>query len=390
MRQPPDDFPPPIPAELDQGVLERFLAGESTADEIAAVEGWVTERPKHRLLLQAFARVLVTQERDRDRNAAWARVEAQTAEAEPVESAAQPEVAHPYRIAMRSRPVAWWSAIAAIVVVGLALTVSVGPKGIHAPGASTGREYTTVPGQRLVVTLSDGTRVMLGAASRLRVPAGYGRIARTTELDGEGYFDVIHDARHPFAVQVRGVVARDVGTAFDVRAYSDDPNVRIAVTSGQVAVGLALDQLGLTRPSFTTRNPPSLQDIALSAGDMVTVDATGFVVTHLANVAAATAWMQGELIFKDTPLRDAVRDVGRTFGVEITVADSTLALKRVTGKFVGQSLDVVMDVITQVVGARYEQNGQRVVIRPGSSGARGPEHGSPPPLTTVQAKATHA
>ena len=96
------------------------------------------------------------------------------------------------------------------------------------------------PAAAVAVTLRDGTRLVLWPASRLRIPSDFGLRTRSVELQGEAYFAVVHDASHPFVVTAHGVVTRDVGTAFDIRAYADDPGVRVAVAEGEVAVNAYL------------------------------------------------------------------------------------------------------------------------------------------------------
>src|SRR5207253_457823 len=107
------------------------------------------------------------------------------------------------------------------------------------------REYVTAPGQRLAVSFSDGSRVLLGVASRLRVPRDYGVRTRAVELEGEAYFVVRHDPAHPFLVRTAHGTTEDLGTEFDVRAYRG---------------GRSLERERLTI-SFTTAAP----DEALSA-----------------------------------------------------------------------------------------------------------------------------
>src|SRR3982751_821192 len=84
--------------------------------------------------------------------------------------------------------------------------------------------------QQTRVTLGDGTRVVLNAGSRLSYADDFGRGTRDVVLDGEGYFDVVHDASRPFRVLARGSVAQDVGTRFVVRAYPEQRAVDVVVT----------------------------------------------------------------------------------------------------------------------------------------------------------------
>jgi ferric-dicitrate binding protein FerR (iron transport regulator) len=103
---------------------------------------------------------------------------------------------------------------------------------------------------------------------------------------------------------------------------------------------------------------------------MASVDSVGRItVRRNVDLSRYLGWTQGALVFNDTPLRDAVRDVERAYDVRVTIADSDLAVKLVTASFARQSIDEVLEEITHVVGAHYERTGRRVVIRRGTAEA---------------------
>jgi transmembrane sensor len=206
------------------------------------------------------------------------------------------------------------------------------------------REFASAPGGRATITLKDGTRVILGPATHLRVGAS----ARVVDLDGEAQFTVVHDARHPFVVHTSRATVRDIGTTFTVRAYASDRASAVAVEEGEVALGAA----------------------HLRARDAAEIDSTGAVtLRHDIEVASYAGWLQGALIFRHTPLKDAVRELARTYDLTVTIADSTLGDKEVTASFSNQPADEVLNVVTHVVGAHFDRAGRSVVIRRGMTTA---------------------
>jgi transmembrane sensor len=236
------------------------------------------------------------------------------------------------------------SAIAAIVVVALGVSLLVVRSvSHHAVLPMPGREYATAAGQRLSVTLMDGTRLTLAPASRVQVAADYGRPAgaREVALEGEAYFAVAHDAVHPFAVRAHGAVARDIGTAFDVRAYPEDVGARIAVTEGAVAVSTA----------------------QLHAGDVATVTNSELIVEHQADVAAMISWTAGRLTFENTGMGDVVRELGRWYDVELRIATPALEAQHITATYTNQPIDAVMQLIAHALGATVERHGRTMVLR---------------------------
>jgi transmembrane sensor len=383
--------------------LERYLVGQCLPEERAAVDRWLAEHPDqhadvelHRRIAEATAALRVPPVAADD---AWAHM----ADRIDIAAAVGRRATSGSRAALRAaRP---RSVIAAMVVIALGVGIAVGSRH-RASVASPGREYATMAGQRLTVTLADGTQMTLGPESRARVgpwreggpvstgPSAAGETssgARGVELDGEAYFAVVHNAEHPFAVRAHGAVARDVGTAFDVRAYPEDAGARIAVVEGAVAVSAA----AACRTAIGTRaaHPPSPDmpggscAAQVQAGDVAAVENEGVTVKHDPDIAALTMWMQGGLVFENTPLPQVLRDIARTFGVEVTVADSALLRQRITATFVDQPLAVVLDEVTQAVGARYERTEHGIVIRSGMAGARRRSDDPRPAMATALARA---
>jgi ferric-dicitrate binding protein FerR (iron transport regulator) len=243
------------------------------------------------------------------------------------------------------RPVVWR-------LVGLAAAV-----GVIAVGSLTAwrtkwfasaqqfREFASAPGSRTTITLRDGTQLVLGPATHLRVPSDFGTSVRAVDLDGEALFMVVHDARHPFEVRTGRATVRDVGTTFAVRAYRDDAESKVAVAEGEVALGTA----------------------SLRARDVATIDAGGAIsVRRGVDVSTYLAWTQGRLAFADTPLRDVARELSRTFGLDVQIADSAMAGQRITVTFGDESVGDVLAAVSYLVGGHYERAGRVVVIRRGS------------------------
>jgi transmembrane sensor len=262
------------------------------------------------------------------------------------------------------------------VTQGLAAAITILAAGLYMTrrgSAEPFQEFASAPGSRITIAMRDGSRVVLGPASRIRVPRDFGSAARTVDLAGEAFFTVVHDARRPFAVQTGRAIVRDVGTTFAVRAYADDSADRVAVEEGQVSVE-------------GRRRTQSSAKTSLVAGDVATATDSGTAVVHGAHLAPLTAWVQDGLAFEGTPLRDVVRDISRTFDVDIVVADSALVARRVTASFVHEPLDVVLKAVTEVVGAHYERSARTIVIRRGA----GSKSVDPRPVTALQEPHVHS
>jgi ferric-dicitrate binding protein FerR (iron transport regulator) len=321
--------------EFDDAALARYFAGESDDREEVAIGRRIAADPEY---AGEIARL-----RDVWEASAGEQPDIEAALAKVTGGGSGRQVLRLPRVAGAER--AWWSrmpwAVAAAVLVAIG---SAGMWRVVGSGEAEMRmrELATPAGSRATITLKDGTRLVLGPATHLRVAAGFGRDERVVELDGEAVFAVVHDTRRPFVVRTARGDVRDVGTTFTVLAYRGDRDVHVAVQEGAVEVA----------------------GTALGPRDVAALDSTGRItVRRGVDVSRYFGWTQGGLAFEDTPLRQAVRELARTYDLTITIADSALAGKLVTASFTNEPLDEVLDAVTRVVGGHYERTGRVVVIR---------------------------
>jgi transmembrane sensor len=210
------------------------------------------------------------------------------------------------------------------------------------PVAPARRTYATLVGERAELRLSDGTRVRLAPASRLSVSTDYGTDRRDVYLDGEAYFDVMHDQRKPFTVFAGNASARDLGTAFAVRDYPEDGAVQVVVRSGEVALS-GLGKLG--------------------AGDLGRLTANGRAsLRHGVNVARMLGWLDGSLSFVDAPLGRVLEDIHRWYDVDVKLADPALASLPFTGTLADVSPTAAVELVAATLGLEVRRAGGRTTL----------------------------
>ena len=95
----------------------------------------------------------------------------------------------------------------------------------------------TPKGRTINLTLADGTVVWLNAGSSITFPSRFTGAERSVAMTGEAYFQVTHNKKAPFRVHAAGQVIEDLGTEFNVNAYSDEPLLSTTLVSGQVSIG---------------------------------------------------------------------------------------------------------------------------------------------------------
>jgi len=172
--------------------------------------------------------------------------------------------------------------------------------------------YTTRVGELRVVRLDDGSTVRLDTDSRIDV-AFSGDARRIRLARGQAFFDVAHAASRPFLVTAGAVSVRAVGTKFDVR---DAAEPQVTLVEGVVEVR----RQGARPQTWTLR--PGQQLIAAAAATPKPVD-----------MAAATSWTSGRVVFENVPLSAAVDEVNRYLAHKIILRAPAAAQTPVTGSF---------------------------------------------------------
>jgi len=345
---------------ISSAVLAHYFGGTATPEEQASVEAWIGDDPMRR---RAIAEWRAAWQADvehlgaaYDAEAAWARLSARVGLLTLVRGK---HPVHEIRLTTLTRPVSshvkalrWAAAAVVMLAAGAGAWRAIRqPASERAATTSAARQYVTSRGQRGAIRLPDGSEVMLNVASRLTVPSTFGAAGqpRVLELEGQAYFTAVHDTTRPFTVRTALGVTHDVGTRFDIRAYRDDHEERVAVTEGEVAV----------------RGHSAVAEIPLHDGQAATIAESGRVtVAQKADLGPVLAWTQGRLELNDVTLAEAARRLGRWYDLDVRVASDELAQRRVVGSYRDEPLAQVLEIIAAAVGARYEWRGQSVTFAP--------------------------
>ncbi len=168
------------------------------------------------------------------------------------------------------------------------------------PSVSPGKEeYNTLTapaGGQFRLILPDGSNVLLNAGSSLKYPTVFSGKKRLVILTGEGYFEVAKDPMFPFEVSAGTNTIQVLGTHFNINAYADEPAVRVTLEEGSVMV----NQKTTLTPGWQAQISPSTE-----------------VKTIKADLETELAWKNDLFVFKQAPLDEVMRQVGRWYKCEV-------------------------------------------------------------------------
>jgi len=341
------------PQEIDWEAIARHLSGETTPREAQRVEESLASNAQGREIL-AVMNLATTELRaaipDVDVESALASVKARRDSVSVVSLAERRE-----RKTTEQIPVPKWRfpmpalAAAALLAVGVASWMAYRNRPRESAALSAPRMLATGVGARDSMTLADGTRIILGPLSSVAIEAGYNERSRNVQVRGDAWFNVVHNAAKPFTVHAANATIVDVGTKFTISSDSPD-GVSVSVSEGSVAL--------------QQTNVPAGQGVILRAGDKGILRSEGSV---LARRGAATdddaAWLQGRLVFREATIGEIASSIRKWYGIELKVADPSLANRHLTATFAGESPDRVLDVIRLALGADIERHGDTAIVR---------------------------
>ncbi|MBC8089463.1 MAG: FecR domain-containing protein [Phycisphaerae bacterium] len=323
---------------FDPSHIDRFLSGEASDVERAQVQAWAAADPRHHAFLESLRTRFAATSHDAATDTAWRALRA----AMDVPGDALSLNAKRQRAVTRLSPQRSWRVPLRIAA---SLLLVAGSAAGWQWRNSVEDSFNAPSGATRVATLSDGTRVTLSPGSRARWRRNFGRGDREVYLDGEGYFEVVHDTLHPFRVRARDAVVEDVGTRFVVRAWPELARPEVAVEEGIV---LLADSVGTSR------------GVALTAGQSGRLESDGRV-TVAAIPNGAFTWIRGELIFDNAPLSVALPSLSRWYDVDLR-ADSSLAGRHLSARLVQQPLPQLLDALALALDARVARNGRVLTL----------------------------
>ncbi|MCE5226652.1 MAG: FecR domain-containing protein [Porphyromonadaceae bacterium] len=171
-------------------------------------------------------------------------------------------------------------------------------------------------GQRVELTLSDGTDVWLNSSTTLRFPTYFTADSRKVELEGEGYFTVKHDADCPFIVQTEKYAVRVLGTEFNVKAYRGSNSFETALLNGSVEI------LTPDRKNNIRINP-----------DQMAILLDGKIVTENIPDKNYFKWKEGIFCFENESVASLMEKLELYYDVNIDMQSKALLKDRYSGKF---------------------------------------------------------
>jgi transmembrane sensor len=160
---------------------------------------------------------------------------------------------------------------------------------------------STPRGGQFQLELPDGTKVWLNASSSITYPTSFSGKQRKVTITGEAYFEVVHNEKMPFRVQVGDQVVEDIGTAFNINAYPDESSVKTTLLQGSVKV----------------TSSKGNQSLIIKPGEQTDLKEDHLSISKNVNTSEVIAWKDGSFDFESADLKTILRQFARWYDVDV-------------------------------------------------------------------------
>ncbi|WP_294585968.1 FecR domain-containing protein [uncultured Bacteroides sp.] len=204
-------------------------------------------------------------------------------------------------------------------------------------------------GERANVSLPDGTTISLNSESKLSyLPKTYNRKERNISFNGEGYFQVYKNKEVPFIINSKGLQVKVLGTTFNLYVRESSRKAELALEEGSVWL----------------QSTKSSKNVVLHQNQKAIIDqSTGNItVIEDKDIKKSSAWRQGDMIFRNTPLSDVLQVLEENYSITFRIDCKSCLADKFTGTLPTTDLNEVLEVIEKSYHLKAEISGNVILL----------------------------
>lgn len=192
--------------------------------------------------------------------------------------------------------------------------------------------------------LPDGTKISLNKNSSIHYPANFDGPTREIKLEGEAFFEVHHDAAHPFIIHTQGTDIKVLGTSFNVRAYNTQ--VQVVVKTGRVR--------------FSKNNA----EVILKKGQKgeLLANTETILKTEVEEQKVTIVAKKLSFTFENTSLGEVIEKLNYTFGKKITFGNVKIKNCKLTASFQDEELANIIQVIAETFNLKVDNQKDLILL----------------------------
>jgi len=221
------------------------------------------------------------------------------------------------------------------------------------------------------ITLSDGTKVIMNADTRLKFPKHFTGATREVYLSGEAFFNVTHNAKMPFIIHTNEMNIKVLGTEFNVKSYPGDSTSETTLIRGLIEVTLKdrpddriilkpkekliVSNMAVEQSSSEIRKTYPAHSVELLISSLHYISKSDSAVVE-------TSWVDNKLVFQDESFGNLAADMGRKYDVDIQFSNDAIKDYRFTGIFEKETITEALNALKLTERFNYKIEGTNVTI----------------------------
>lgn len=319
--------------EINKELIERYHLGLCNPQEIESVKAWLESDQVDMTFPEeeGFEEMV---------NSGWEKLR------ERYDLPIQPAMLHVDDPKIRRLGLNWQLVASVAILLGLSigylLFYSDGRSQQHFNTQLTYKKIQTKKGQKLQVTLPDGTQVWMNSESILRFPSEFRESQRKISFTGEGYFSVAKNPKKPFIITSKRIRIQVLGTRFNFRDYPLELLSSVIVEEGKVR--------------FSALNSPGNLVLTANQKGTFTENSDQALKNQVVyNTGKYINWKDNKLVLDDMTLAEIGSVLERWYGVTLIIKDSKLSRSRYSGSFSNPSLKQVLESICFALKCNFQQ-----------------------------------
>ena len=192
--------------------------------------------------------------------------------------------------------------------------------------------------------LPDGTKILLSKNSEITYPKNFEGDTREINLTGEGFFDVHHDATHPFIIHTQGTDVKVLGTSFNVRAYN--AQVQVLVKTGRV--------------QFSKNNKQVILTKGQKGEILANVDT--IIKSEISEVKIIVKENINSFVFNKMSLGEVAENLSKRFGKNIKFSQDKIKNCKLTATFENEKLENIIAVIAETFNLKIDNQADMIIL----------------------------
>jgi ferric-dicitrate binding protein FerR (iron transport regulator) len=329
-------------------LLDKYLAGKCTAEEVRLVEQWYALLDGQELESQ------------------WNKEELKEKIWNKIQTATQPKAIRTKNVSLIWGVYKYAAAAAILLCMSMGIAFLIKNQNQDKASIPTIAELPyliqkNTSDKNITLTMEEGSQITLLPEAEIMYPKQFAQDKREVELRGEAFFQITKNPTKPFLVHANGTVTKVLGTSFTIRAFEKEKMVTVTVKTGKVSVYSTRSQTD----KYNNQNDPETQGVVLTPNQKAVFDMnTKNVQKTVTEKPALLIPLSNtqDFTFDDAPIADIFNALEKAYGIDIVYDEEVLKNCTLTTTLTDVPMFEKLKIICAAINGTFKEIDAQIVI----------------------------